>query len=199
MQGKKLGSAVRSGVRSYGESLSQSWEKQLRRRKALGECKQYTVPRTLCTRNIFSRVARDFFVQRTLCNVKQKVCPSQEWFVIRAHHVSFALVIAGFSTFSHPQLLTSPLLPSRGDEHPPDLRTAGFFGHLAMQSPLTVYEPNAIVEISSTEVTLIHRRSRRIRFCSVYNSNADVTSLPVSSEVDERQSIGRLSSSLRMQ
>ena len=107
-------------------SLSQSWEKQLRRRKALGECKQYTVPRTLCTRNIFSRVAQDLFVQRALCNVKQVLCPFQEWSVSRAHHVSFALVIAGFSTFSHPQ-------PSRGDEHPPDLRTGGF-GHLAIQS-----------------------------------------------------------------
>ena len=40
------------------------------------------------------------------------------------------------TSLSHP-LFTSPLLPSRCDHQPPDPRTAGLFGRLAMQSPLT--------------------------------------------------------------
>ena len=42
-----------------------------------------------------------------------------------------------FGRFPLPQRLSSLLLPSRGDEHPPDPRTAGQFGRLATQSPLT--------------------------------------------------------------
>ena len=55
------------------------------------------------------------------------------------------------------------------------------------------FKPNSIVEIGSAEVTSIHRPSRRTSFCSVYNSVEDVTSARVCSEVDQRQSIGRLS------
>ena len=90
--------------------------------------------------------------------------------------------------FSHPQLLTIVLLPYRGDHH---RRTVWSFG---TQSPLTSYEPNAIVEISSTEVTPVHRPSRRTSFCSENIYGEDVTSAPVSPEVDERQSIGRQAS-----
>ena len=74
-----------------------------------------------------------------------------------------------FPPFSHPQLLTSLLLPSCGDQQPPDPRTTGLLGRLATQSPLTSYEPNAIVEISSTEVSPIHRPSEeRDRFFAQY-------------------------------
>ena len=93
--------------------------------------------------------------------------------------------------FSHPTLFISLLLPSRGNHQPPDPRTAGRFGRWTIQSPLTGYEPNAIVEISSTK--------RRISFWSEDNSGEDVTSTPVSSEVHERRSIGRLTSPLLMQ
>ena len=41
--------------------------------------------------------------------------------------------------FSDPKLLTSLLLPPRGDHQPPDPRTAGLFGRVATQSPLTIY------------------------------------------------------------
>ena len=57
---------------------------------------------------------------------------------------------------------------------------------------LQVFSPNTIVEIGSADVTSTHRPSRRTSFCSVYNSVEDVISARVSSEVDERQSIGRL-------
>ena len=50
-------------------------------------------------------------------------------------------------------------------------------------------EPNATVEISSTEVTPVHRPSRRTSFCSVHNCGEDVASAALSSEVDERRSI----------
>ena len=100
--------------------------------------------------------------------------------------------------FPLPRRLSSLLLPSRGLEHPPNPRTAGRFGRLAIQSPLTGHEPNAIVEISSTQVPLVHRPSRRASFCSEDNGGEDTTSAPVSSGVDERQSIGRPASHLLM-
>ena len=55
------------------------------------------------------------------------------------------------------------------------------------------------LEISSTRVFPVQHPSRRTRLCSAYNSGEDATSAPVSSEVDERQSIGRLASPLPMQ
>ena len=58
---------------------------------------------------------------------------------------------------------------------------------------------SAIVEISGAEGTPIHPPSRRTSFRSVYNSGEDATPAPVSSEVDERQRIGRLASPLLMQ
>ena len=55
----------------------------------------------VCTRNIFSRAAQDSCVaQRTLCKFKPTVCPlKKKMFVVLAHHVFFALVIVGSSTF----------------------------------------------------------------------------------------------------
>ena len=85
-----------------------------------------------------------------------------------------------------PQRLTSRLCPSHGDEHPPDPQTAARFGRVATQSLVTVYEPNVIVEFSSTEVTLVHPPSRRRMLCSVKNSGEDTASSPVSFEVDEK-------------
>ena len=92
------------------------------------------------------------------------------------------------------------LLPCRDDNpNPPNPQTARLFGRLAIQCLLTGYEPNAIVEISRTDVTLMLLPSRRASFCSAYNSGEDATSGLVSSEVDERQSTGRLASPLFMQ
>ena len=70
---------------------------------------------------------------------------------------------------------------------------------LAIQSSLAGFEPNTTVEISSAQVTAVHLPSTRPSFCSVYKSGEDVTTTLVSSEVDERQSIGRLAASLRVQ
>ena len=60
-------------------------------------------------------------------------------------------------------------------------------------------EPRTTVEISSTEITPVHLPSRRTCLCSGYNSGEDATTTPVSSEVDEKRSIGRLASPLLMQ
>ena len=98
-----------------------------------------------------------------------------------------------------PQHIPSLLYPSHRDEQPLDPRTARRPGRFAIQSPLTSCEPNVIVEINSTEVTRSHHPSRRTSFCSVYNSGEDATTTPVSSEVDERQSMGMLASPLLMQ
>ena len=48
--------------------------------------------------------------------------------------------------------------------------------------PLTGYEPNATVEVSSAEVAPILPPSRRASFCSVYNSGEDVITTLVSSK-----------------
>ena len=56
---------------------------------------------------------------------------------------------------------------------------------------LTGYEPNAMVEISSTEVTPVHHASEGQVFAQ-HNSGEDATCAPVYSQVDERQCIGRL-------
>ena len=55
-------------------------------------------------------------------------------------------------------------------------------------------ESNAIAENSSIEVVPLHPSSRRASLCSAYNIGGDVTTVPVSSERDESQSIGRLTS-----
>ena len=142
---------------------------------------------------------------RVWLKVKQRMCHVKELFIILAHHVSFAHVVV--CTRSSTLRSTCPvlahfpslLLPSRGDNPiPPNPRTAGLFGRLAVQIPLTGYEPDAILNISSTEVVLVHHAPRRTSFCSENNSGEDATSAPVSSEVDERQSIGRLASPLLM-
>ena len=58
--------------------------------------------------------------------------------------------------------------------------------------------PSATVEVCSAKVTVL-LPSRRASFCSVYNSCEDVTTTPVSSEVDERKSMGMLASPVLMQ
>ena len=98
-----------------------------------------------------------------------------------------------------PRHVPSLRYPSHSDEQPLDPRTAGRSGRLVIQSPRTGYEPNTTVEISSTEVTLVHLPSKRTSFCSVFNSGEDATTTPVSGEVDERQSTGMLDSPLLMQ
>ena len=98
-----------------------------------------------------------------------------------------------------PPHIPSLLYPSHGAEQPHDPWTEGQSGRLAAQSSLTGYEPNATVEVSSAEVTLVLQPSRRTSFCSVYNSGGDVTTTLVSSEVDERQSMGMLASLLLTQ
>ena len=56
--------------------------------------------------------------------------------------------------FPHPERSPSVLLPLHSDEQPLDPRTAERSGRLAILSPLTGYEPNTTVEISSAEITL---------------------------------------------
>ena len=96
---------------------------------------------------------------------------------------------------SHPQSLWSdvPYFPhpqhSPSAELPHDPRAEGQSGRLAEQSPLTGYEPNATVEVSSAKVTPVLPPSRRASFCTVYDSGEDVITTLVSSEVDERQNM----------
>ena len=67
-------------------------------------------------------------------------------------------------------------------------------GRLAEPSTITIFEPNDPVEVGSTEVPPVLLPSRRASFGSAYNSGEDVTTTPVSSEVDERPYWGMLAS-----
>ena len=66
-------------------------------------------------------------------------------------------------------------------------------------SSFTGYELNSSVEISSTEVSPVNLASRRTFFCSANNSGEKVTTVPVSSEVDDGRCIGQLASPLHVQ
>ena len=52
------------------------------------------------------------------------------------------------------------------------------FGRFAAQSPLTVYEPNAPVEVSCAEVTTTLMLSRRGSIASSYNSGDEIDTCP---------------------
>ena len=123
---------------------------------------------------------------KTIIHRSRVSCLTRSRRDLTSHHLLFR------STFPLYCILLS-------DEKPNDPRTEGRSGRLALQSPLTGYEPNATVEVSSAEVTPVLLPSRRASFCSVKNSGQDVTTTPVSSEVDERQSMGMLASPLLMQ
>ena len=57
---------------------------------------------------------------------------------------------------------TSLLLPSHGDEHCDDPRPGATFGRQADSNTLTGYEPNDLIEMNNTEITL-HRYSSTAR------------------------------------
>ena len=89
------------------------------------KCKQYTAPRTLCTRKISSHVAQGLRGLRT-CRCLNTIFHTMLHLLQNIH--KFHL-----------------LLPCRDDNpNPPNPRTARLFGRLTIQCPLTGYEPNAI-------------------------------------------------------
>ena len=109
------------------------------------------------------------------------------------HHSRASCVIRNrhfwiFHLSKFPPQLPFLLLQSCDDKPiPPNPRTEGLFGRVAVQSPLTCCELNAIVEISSAEDTHFHHASRWTSCSSSYNSSEDATSATVSSEINERQ------------
>ena len=123
-----------------------------------------------------------------------------EWsFVILVCHFSCAVIVVcfpAFSSFTPRSHLCC--IPSHSVE-PCEPRTRGQSGRLAERCPLTGYEPNVTVEASSTEVTTMFIPARRASFCSAYTSGEDVTTVPVSSDVDERLGMGMLASPLLVQ
>ena len=73
-------------------------------------------------------------------------------------------------------------------------QTGLLFGRFAEQSPLAGHEPNAPVEVSSTEATPIMLPSRKGSLGSTYNSGDDLATSPAASEVGERSDPGMLGS-----
>ena len=77
--------------------------------------------------------------------------------------------------------------------------TGLWFGRFAEQSPLTGYEANAPVEMSSTGATPIILLSRKGSIGSTCNSVDDLASTPAVSETSERVDLGMLASPLLSQ
>ena len=77
--------------------------------------------------------------------------------------------------------------------------TGLLLGRFAVQSPLTGYEPNASVEVSSTEVTPTLFPSRKGSIVSPYNSGDDTATTPAVSEVGKRSDWEMLASPLFLQ
>ena len=113
-----------------------------------GRCQQHTAPHTLCTRNIFSRVAPDRATGARLCEANSvyvcKNCLSFSGIMSRSHSSLLDLP---------PFLSPTPLLcfNHRGDHQPPNPRTAGPFGRLVIQSPLTKTSRRYINGVSTTQ------------------------------------------------
>ena len=165
--------------------------------------------------SLFSRVAQPCELHLFVCHLERVILmsgchfshlPRSRTFLIAARHSDLFLPALSLSEDKSQRTASRTLL------WPFFFRTdpAHNFHHLAVTTKhlihrqqdclvvwpynvrLQVYKPNAIVEIGSAEVTSIHRPSRRTSFCSVHKAGEDVTSARVSSEVAERQSIGRL-------
>ena len=114
--------------------------------------KHYTAPRAIFTHaNISTRVAQgaEQTPARFMCVrfLKQSL-------VILVCHVSCAHCGLTSRLFLLSQHIPSPLYPSHSAEQPHDPRTTGQSGRLAVhKSSYRLCEPNAIVEVSSAEVT----------------------------------------------
>ena len=110
-----------------------------------------------------------------------------------AHHAAapHALLSAqDIPSFPEPLPLPSQPRPTHEGEPPQDVApcSAGPFGRSAVQSPRTGYEPNPIVEISSTEATPVIPTSWKSCSSSTQNSGEQAITVTVFAEVDEGQS-----------
>ena len=81
---------------------------------------------------------------------------------------------------------SSPLLFPPNRTNPCAPQSGLFFARFAEQSPVTGCEPNAPVEVSSTEVTTVLLPSRKASIGPTYNSGEDIVTMPTVSEVDEK-------------
>ena len=119
-----------------------------------GRCQQHTAPHTLCTRNIFSRMALDratgsrlsprLNVRQTVCPFARIVCRSRASCLTRTHHCWIFHL-----SLTHNSFLLC--FYHRGDHQPPNPRTAGPFGRLVIQSPLTKTSRRHINGVSTTQ------------------------------------------------
>ena len=112
-------------------------------------------------------------------------------------HVMFRTLVdpAPFSSTLSTATSSSLLYPPNRT-NPCALQSGLLFGPFAELSPLTGYEPNALVEVSSTEVTTVFLPSRKASIGLTYNSGEDIFSTPAVSEVDERSDLEILVSPL---
>ena len=85
---------------------------------------------------------------------------------------------------------SSSLLFNTNRKNPCAPQSGVLLGRFAEQFPLTGYEPNALVEVSSTEVTTTLLPSRKASIGSTYNTGEDIATTPAVSEVDERSDLG---------
>ena len=119
-------------------------------------CKKYAAPRTFHTRKLFSRVAQ----VAAFCVLSPET-------IILARMLCFALCL----TLSTPTSSSLLFPPNWTNLCAP--QSGLLFGRFAEQTPLTSCEPNALFEVSSTEVTTTLSFARKASNGSTYNSGED--------------------------
>ena len=150
---------------------------------AVTSCKHHTTPYAFHTRKHFLACGLSFTARIVFVSFAKQSSPNAQ---IMFHEQSPLL---DYPPLPLPHGAPSLLFLSHVDIHCDPL-LGGESGRLAEQSHLTGYEPNDPVEVISAEVTPMLRVSGRLTILAA-------TSPPrVSSEVDERQSIGMLASPL---
>ena len=154
------------------------------------EQKQCTHLTRIHTRNFFSCAWPSAQGAFSLCALSPKHSSS------RVHAMFRTLLDPPLTSPSRSTLTSSSLLFPSHWPHTSTPQTGPSFGQFAEQSPLTGYEPDAPVEVSSTEATPKVLPSRKSSIGSTCNSVDDLATTPAVSEISERADLEMLASPL---
>ena len=133
---------------------------------------------------ICSRVAQNLshqFSSECLCLDKTTIFTSSTLCLTRSRYCSHTLPTSSAHSTRTP-IQTSLLFPSQGDDHwDDDPRHGATFGRLAESNTREGYEPNDLIVMNNTEVTLVflHRPS----VTSTYDSAESIATLPHKSDL----------------
>ena len=152
-------------------------------------CEQYTASRTHLQAHFFYRAWPKLILQCSLCALSPKIV-----IVSRACHVPLFAYTATDLTYTEQLYLIFNVVPLTPASHFHSANRT-LVGRFAAHSLLTVYEPNAPVEVSSAEVTTTLMLSRRGSIGSTYNSGDDIATGPTP-EISSARCPSQISASL---